>query len=393
MDYILLKPILLLPKAEPHAINNSSSSSHQPPQLLHGALGNWAVVCYGINICSTICSCLVISGTLLLLFKNRPLLNRPSLRISTSIAACDTIYSVCQMFVFNNSFMKQLPEINLRVMLWLMAASSVAFVFLSSCMGIHLILTVLTKKAHWANRIQFWYEPVSFFLALLITHPYLYMFHSVVWIESAQLFYLQDTVSVSRRNVWLIQWMWIFMGIVFLFFIAVFTYLKMSQVWTATPENSQPNGGGGPTKQAISEERKKYVRSVTFRVTCYPVIPILTQTMLVVGNLMEAPPYWIFVLGYLLPSCQGTLNFLVYLMNPALDIYRTAIVDFILCVNRRRRRRNTKSEQIFNILEEKIAMENDSESTYYLPTSVAKPSSTYSTDKDSYYIDYKYTFR
>ncbi|KAJ2900548.1 hypothetical protein GGI21_004128 [Coemansia aciculifera] len=344
------------------------------PANLHGVLGDWAVVGYGINVCSIVLSVIVILATIVLVFRNRSLIARPSMRISTSIAACDVIYSVCQMFIFNNDYMTKLSETRLRVMLWIMSGSSVSFVFLSSCMGIQLLLTVLTRNSHWATVIQPYYEVSSFFLAFLITHPYLYIFEAVMWIPSAQVYYLKDAdVSTSRRNLWLIQWMWIFMGIVFLFFVAVFTYLKMSQVWR---EASATHGApekldllDTATLNALSEERKKYIRSVTLRVTCYPIIPILTQTLLVVGNLLAAPPYWLFVLSNVLPSTQGTLNFIVYCMNPALDVYRKSLMT---------RLRGTRKKR-----EENFGKLSDTESTRHLP-SPSLPSSAYSAQKDDY---------
>ncbi|KAJ2730438.1 hypothetical protein IW152_005238 [Coemansia sp. BCRC 34962] len=369
MNQIVLSIVDVVPREGSAPVNGTKP----PPANLHGVLGDWAVVGYGINICSIVLSAVVILTTIILVFKNRSLIARPSIRISTSIAVCDMVYSVCQMFVFNNDYMKQLTEVRLRVMLWIMSGASVSFVFLSTCMGIQLLLTVLTRKSHWAGVIQPYYEVTSFFLAFLVTHPYLYIAKAVMWIPSAQVFYLKDEVENSRRNIWLIQWMWIFTGIVFLFFVAIFTYLKMSQVWR---EASATHGApekldllDTATLNALSEERKKYIRSVTLRVTCYPIIPIITQTLLVVGNLLAAPPYWLFVLSNVLPSTQGTLNFFVYCMNPALDVYRKSLIT---------RLRGTRKKKV-----EKFDRLSDSESTRHLP-SPSLPSSAFSAQKDDY---------
>ncbi|KAJ1936516.1 hypothetical protein FBU59_005026 [Linderina macrospora] len=140
-------------------------------------------------------------------------------------------------------------------------------------------------------------------------------------------------MHVFFRNLWLIQWVWITMGVIFLFFIALFTYLKMSQVWQVTrdvyraPEKLDLIDD--ETISSMTEERKRYIRSVTLRVTFYPLIPVITQIWLVANSMMLLPPYWLFVMCYLMPSAQGILNFLVYTMNPALDIYRKAFVAWI----------------------------------------------------------------
>ncbi|KAJ2809865.1 hypothetical protein GGI24_007132, partial [Coemansia furcata] len=182
MNQIVLSVVEVVPREGSVAVNGTKP----PPANLHGVLGDWAVVGYGINICSIVFSAIVILTTIVLVFRNRSLIARPSMRISTSIAVCDMVYSVCQMFIFNNEYMEKLTEVRLRVMLWIMSGSSVAFVFLSSCMGIQLLLTVLTRNSHWAGIIQPYYEITSFFLAFLITHPYLYVFQTVMWIPSAQ---------------------------------------------------------------------------------------------------------------------------------------------------------------------------------------------------------------
>ncbi|KAJ2600540.1 hypothetical protein H4R99_003300 [Coemansia sp. RSA 1722] len=116
----------------------------------------------------------------------------------------------------------------------------------------------------------------------------------------------------------------------------------------------------------MSDERKKYIRSVTIRVSCYPIIPIVTQLMVVIANLAPASPYWLFVLANITPSTQGILNFLVYIMNPALDMYRRRYTKRILGIRHKKR---------FGKLEE-------SEDTVDLYPSVSHPDSIYSSHKD-----------
>ncbi|KAJ2712852.1 hypothetical protein H4R19_002545 [Coemansia spiralis] len=307
-----------------------------PPTGLHGVLGKWAVVGFGINICSIVCSASVILATCYVCLTNVKLMRRPSLRIATAIAVCDLMYSACQVMVFNNKYMSSLAESRLRAILWVMAGSTVSFVLLSTCMGIQLALAVVTRRGRLALMVQPWYEVASFTAGFLITHPYLYLFRSVRWIPTAQVFYLEDNVAVARRNLWLIQWMWVFASIVFLFCIAVATYMRMSGSWKETAERSSP---GMPEKldlldsgtmQMITPERGRYIRSVTLRVTMYPMIPVVTQTMVVVGNLLSRAPFWLFVLANIMPTIQGVLNFIAYVMSPALDEYRKPLVKRLL---------------------------------------------------------------
>ncbi|KAJ2638245.1 hypothetical protein GGF40_001780 [Coemansia sp. RSA 1286] len=66
------------------------------------------------------------------------------------------------------------------------------------------------------------------------------------------------------------------------------------------------------------------------------------------------------------PSTQGILNFLVYIMNPALDMYRRRYTKRILGIRHKKR---------FGKLEE-------SEDTVDLYPSVSHPDSIYSSHKD-----------
>ncbi|KAJ2137533.1 hypothetical protein IW136_003476, partial [Coemansia sp. RSA 678] len=101
------------------SIMRAGTNSMMAPQLAqdHGLLGSWAIVSYAINICSVVLSIITIISVIIVLFKNRNLTSHASLRISMASAVCDIIYSVCQMFIFNNEFMSKLPKINLHVFL------------------------------------------------------------------------------------------------------------------------------------------------------------------------------------------------------------------------------------------------------------------------------------
>ncbi|KAJ1955017.1 hypothetical protein EC988_002114 [Linderina pennispora] len=186
-------------------LSNNSTAPVVPPKEFHGPLGDWAVVCHGLNICSVVCCIIVLLSSTVFVIKNRNLLSRPSLRLSTSIAVCDLIYSVSQLFVFNNEYMSGRNELTVRAMLWIMAGASVTFVLLSTCMGIQLLLTVLTRKSRYAYRIQPYYEVASFFIGFFVTHPYMYLFTKVAWLPTAQSFHIRAPMHVFFRNLWLMQ--------------------------------------------------------------------------------------------------------------------------------------------------------------------------------------------
>ncbi|KAI8323063.1 hypothetical protein GQ54DRAFT_258921 [Martensiomyces pterosporus] len=299
-------------------------------RVRHGILGKWAVVGHGFNIASIISSGFVIAAVIYCCFYKRALINRPSFRLSAWIAACDVIYSACGLCTFDNAFMSSLSEIQLRVVHWFMTASVVSFVFLTVCLGIHLVLTVLTHKSHIARPIQPWYEYISMFLGFFITHPILYMYRRMQWLPMSQVFHIVTDPSLYRRNSWLTEWAWVFAGTFFLLGVSIAVCNKMILSFTSTAKLTRlPEGDSqwdGETMSSITSQRIKEIRSVTIRITLYPLVPIFTQTWVLVASNLTICPMWLFVVANLVPATQGMINFLIFLMNPAWDNSRRKLL-------------------------------------------------------------------
>ncbi|KAI8321124.1 hypothetical protein GQ54DRAFT_298206 [Martensiomyces pterosporus] len=302
---------------------------------MQGILHRWDVVGYGFCICSIVCCAIVIVTSLALVLRKRSLLLRPSFRLSASIAVCDLIYCICQLLVYNNKYMSSLPELQLRAIMWMMSASNLTFALLSTCIGIQLLLTILLNKAHVAEKLQRWYEVASFAFGFIVTHPNMYLYKKVRWIKQIQMFSVAWNARDYYIALWLTEYLWTFACIIFLFFIVLLTYLKLANVWVVSdrgynaPEKldlleSSPN----LSRNHMVEEHKKYVRSVTLRMACYPIIPVVTMIWLVIANMNLQPPIWLAVMGNIVPPIQGTLNFIVYIMNPAFDMYRRKLFGF-----------------------------------------------------------------
>ncbi|KAJ1938475.1 hypothetical protein FBU59_004424 [Linderina macrospora] len=300
----------------------------------HGVLGYWAVVGHGFNIASIVSSVFVIAATIILSIRNRELFSRPSFRLSGWIAAADLIYSVTQLFVFNNEYMSALSERSLRAIIWMLSGSVVTFVFLTVCIGIHLVMTVFLRKTHIANRIQRYYEYVSFFLGFLVTHSYMYMYEKVGWMPSMQVFRIaMSGPSEYYRNIWLAQYVWTASGILFLFIVSILIYLQMMQVISRVEETQGPEKLDmldGSTLNMMTDLRRKYIRSATLRIACYPLVPIITQTWVIVTNMiLDSQPFWLYIMANLMPATQGMINMLIFLMNPAFDKTHQRITKYI----------------------------------------------------------------
>ncbi|KAJ1834543.1 hypothetical protein LPJ63_001883, partial [Coemansia sp. RSA 2711] len=143
------------------------------------------------------------------------------------IAVCDTIYSTCQLCVFNNDFMSSRSEMNLRVIHWLMSGSILSFAFLAACVGIQLVLTVLSKNTAIARRIQPWYEATGLLLGFLITHPFLYLYEKVQWAPKSQAFHIISDHTYYRATSWLTMWAWLTMCCTFLLVVGILVFYKM----------------------------------------------------------------------------------------------------------------------------------------------------------------------
>ncbi|KAJ1958751.1 hypothetical protein EC988_000118 [Linderina pennispora] len=332
----------------------------------HGVLGYWAVVGHGFNIASIVSSIFVIGATIVLSIRNRELFSRPSFRLSGWIAAADLIYSVTQLFVFDNDYMSTLSEANLRAIVWMLAGSVVSFVFLTVCIGIHLVLTVLMRKTHIANRIQGYYEYVSFVLGFLVTHSYMYMYEKIGWMPSMQVFRIATSESEYNRNIWVAHYMWTAAGILFLFIISILIYLQMMSVINRVEETQGPEKLDmldGSTLNMMTDMRRKYIRSATLRIACYPLVPIVTQTWNIVTNMItDSQPFWLYIMANLMPATQGMINMLIFLMNPAFDKTHQRITKYVrrTCS---RKNRNIPSKLPLHSSSEDFACKEDASTT------------------------------
>lgn len=298
----------------------------------HGVLGYWAIVGHGFNIASIIASSLVIAVVILTGIRKPSALGRPTFQLSGWIGACDTIYSTTQLFVFNNAYMASRPEIQLRVIHWLLTSANLSVAFLSSSICLHMLLTVLTHKEHIANKIKPWYGCVSGFLGFFIPHPFLYLFRAVLWGSQAQMFHVYDTASYYKLVFWLTVWAWLFANLVFMLVVVVFLCIKMSQsyksfdTFSSIPECDEK---WDSTSSSLSarKARKQMIRLTVFRMALYPLIPIFSQGWIVIVNMVNGEvPMWLFVVASIVPSFQGVFNFFVFALNPYWDDYTKQLI-------------------------------------------------------------------
>ncbi|KAJ2461207.1 hypothetical protein GGF42_000342 [Coemansia sp. RSA 2424] len=297
----------------------------------HGILGRWAVVGHGFNIASIVSSGFVIFAVVTTCIRNRAMYNTTSFRLSAWIAACDIVYSACQLCVFENEYMSTLSETRLRVIHWLMSGSTMSFVFMSACMALHVFLTSALKRGHIAYRIQPWYEFVSLFVGFALTHPILYLYKMVQWSSRAQIFHIYDDPAYYKLTAWLTKWSWLFAACVFMFVCMIVIFVVMSRIHADIAEKLIPFPERGydsddSSYMPIESGRRQYVYSVTLRLMLYPAVPILTQIWVLSANMSAKCPMWLYVMANLVPATQGMVNFLVFTTHPKWDRYRRQLL-------------------------------------------------------------------
>ncbi|KAJ2595344.1 hypothetical protein GGF39_003864 [Coemansia sp. RSA 1721] len=230
------------------------------------------------------------------------------------------------MCTYYNNYMSSLPEIHLRVIHWMMSGSTVTFAFLTGCIGLQLIFTVVFPKRHIHERIEPLYEPMSFFLGFLITHPILYIYKGVEWASRAQVFHIYDNVRYYKVTAWMTKWVWVFLVCLFLIITTILVFWRMIHIFNQPKQVACSSSSGYPCISKGYEENHKANKRktwfVTFQSLLYVFVPICTQSWVLVANMIVNYPMWLYVVASIVPATQGMLNLLVFLNHPVFDRQR-----------------------------------------------------------------------
>ncbi|KAJ1918168.1 hypothetical protein LPJ71_001710 [Coemansia sp. S17] len=216
--------------------------------------------------------------------------------------------------------------------------------------SLHLLLTVLMRKLYIARRLQQWYEVICIFLALLISHPILYMY-KVEW--DGQMLLFDGILPLYRKSQWPVYLAWIMLGIVFCLCasIGVVYILKVSPPVIGKHNSAISSGPRTPsasersatweelTLSPIRGQNNDGMQSIALRIACYGSIPLITQLWSVICNLSPSAT-WIYGMAYTMPSTTGILCLLLLVSNPAWDEDRHRLRDMIRYWGKDRRGRD-----------------------------------------------------
>ncbi|KAJ1679851.1 hypothetical protein EV182_001203 [Spiromyces aspiralis] len=143
--------------------------------------GNTVEFFRAFNCISLICSAAIIAIVLTLFFNNPAVARRPSIRLSGWMAVTDIVVSSIQLARMSYPFFNRQTTAAHRVSIWLTNSMYLVFTFLTTCVTIHLMLTVLLRKQHLANKISRHYELVSFVLGIGLGATIFHYTQEIVW--------------------------------------------------------------------------------------------------------------------------------------------------------------------------------------------------------------------
>jgi len=237
---------------------------------------------------------------------------KTSVRLSGWISVADILMLGTQILYIHGDVIATFPDIAVGFVLSTLQSSSLWFVYLTVCVTINLHLTVLVPKySHIADKLDPWLVPVSFVWAILTTIPL--HFINPYWDAPTGTFGKTPT-NVWTPYMWLSQYVWTIIGILYCFVVVVLVIIKLIRL----DRQKQSSLHTHSTQEEVRVRNR--MRKVMIRLVFYPVVPIITQTWLIVMNSMLATnPNFITIVNTnnLANSIQGLLNGIVFTINPA----------------------------------------------------------------------------
>ncbi|KAJ1914258.1 hypothetical protein H4219_004869 [Mycoemilia scoparia] len=156
------------------SITQTTSYQHRDQLFYNSKLGNAVYAFVTINAISICLSIIVVIMVITMVISKPNMGLKPSFRLSAWIALSDIIYSTLKIVQSCHIHMLTFSDKGLRAIQWMLYFSGLVFMFLTSCIVLHLQLTVLHSKVHWAAKLNPFYETVCIVLALALTQPFMY---------------------------------------------------------------------------------------------------------------------------------------------------------------------------------------------------------------------------
>ncbi|CAO3673724.1 unnamed protein product [Umbelopsis vinacea] len=249
----------------------------------------------------------------------RPALGRTiTVRLSGWIAFADILVCSIQIiYIHGNQLFNNVSPLALGFVLTSLQTSSLFFVYLTVCVAINLHLTILTSKfRNVAEAIDPWMVPVSFIWANVTTIPFHICFQAH-WNPQIGGF-IKEPAWAAPYYMWGSQYIWQLLGELYCAVVIVLVLVKLLKLKNYQEKQSSVQNHNQTDSADNHARSSKRITFVMLRIVWYPVIPIVTQTWLIVMNSIPAPYNMPYInINNIMSALQGILNGIVFCLNPA----------------------------------------------------------------------------
>ncbi|KAJ2355771.1 hypothetical protein GGF43_002488 [Coemansia sp. RSA 2618] len=186
-----------------------------------------------------------------------------------------------------------------------------------------------------ARVVQKWYECVSVFVALAVTHPVVYMGHSVTWDPRVRAL-LFDQVDLLRLwQAWPVFLGWVSLCVVANSIMLLVICARMLD-WRTRAMNS--TGATSLTSSSTNcsnsssamwaehfvcpfrrQQQRHEVRLVALRIGLYALVPVVTEIWAIAYALARGHAMWLKEMASVMACTQGVVCLLLLAVNPACD--------------------------------------------------------------------------
>ncbi|ORX90497.1 hypothetical protein K493DRAFT_304841 [Basidiobolus meristosporus CBS 931.73] len=282
------------------------------------------------SICSAVATSMVVVAGILLLCTRRQISNKISFRLALLVAFYEFIFHVTNIINNRVLFHAMTPTIACRLTYSIANFSKLMSVFTTTTIAYNLDMILIRQRSE-VKRAQLWYIPLTLSTALLITLicTIYSVANEVCWLAN---------FAANPTAVW-IQWLscflWMFLGLCYSLYVVirVIHLLRHHQTEMHT------------TMEKINLSTNPKLRQISFRITMYAVVPILTFfpailsfTIQSIGYSLPRPVYkehlatfdaLMWAIAELLTSSTGLLTTLVFAFDPVVMAALADISEYI----------------------------------------------------------------
>ncbi|PIA17158.1 hypothetical protein COEREDRAFT_80845 [Coemansia reversa NRRL 1564] len=197
----------------------------------------WITAIQTLACLSLISSVAVICTISWIIRRHRKYLDRLSLHISGYVALADMLNSLTQILMLHDDLMMSQNSHGLRFISWLSMFSTLLFVFLTLSISLQLHLSTLTNvRVGVYMRLEKYYVPASITLATILPAIAVSQMHGLKWVPLMHTFDWPMSLSQRRVILWMCNYVWIAITIVYCAGVAGLLSLRIRRMWKDSVE-------------------------------------------------------------------------------------------------------------------------------------------------------------